>query len=83
MGRICRETQIVDENSLRETILYSQKRILNGFAGQNMPVFAGQLTDLELFSLICYIKTLNPQTPKDELDKANQELDPAAFGKKK
>jgi len=76
------ETQVVDENSLRENILYSQKRILEGYAGQNMPVFAGQINDVELYALICYIKTLNPTTPQAELDQANEQLDPEKVKKK-
>lgn len=66
------ESVIVDENSLRENILYSQKRIMTGYAGQNMPVFAGQINDNELYALIAYIKTLSKDTKKDDLDKANQ-----------
>jgi cytochrome c oxidase subunit 2 len=50
--------KLVDENWLRENILYSQKRILNNF-GNQMPVFAGQLSPLELDGLILYIKTLS------------------------
>lgn len=62
----------VDENWLRENILYSQKHILNGFAGQNMPIFAGQIKDPELDAIIFYIKTLSSKTPQNQLDEANQ-----------
>ncbi len=47
-----------------------------------MPVFAGQINDVELYALICYIKTLNPTTPQAELDQANEQLDPEKVKKK-
>jgi cytochrome c oxidase subunit 2 len=64
-------TAVVDDNVLREGILYSQKKILDGYAGQNMPVFAGQINDNELLGVISYIKTLSTKTGKADLDKAN------------
>ncbi len=50
--------QGVDENWLRENILYSQKRILKTF-DSSMPVFAGQLNPLEIDGVILYIKSLS------------------------
>lgn len=61
----------VDEDWLREGILYSQKKILDGYAGQNMPVFAGQINDNELLAVISYIKTLSDKTSEAERNKAN------------
>src|SRR5205085_1938982 len=57
----------VDENTLREDILYSQKRILKDY-GTQMPIFAGQITPMELDAVILYIKSLSdkykPETAK-------------------
>jgi cytochrome c oxidase subunit II len=52
------ETQTVSENTLREDIPYSQKRILQGFENK-MPTFAGQINELELDGVILYIKSLS------------------------
>ncbi|MBX3386861.1 MAG: c-type cytochrome [Phycisphaeraceae bacterium] len=68
-------SEVVDFNHLREHILYSQRKIMTGYAGQNMPIFAGQIKDTELDAIIFYIKTLSDKTPQPELDKANQEPD--------
>ena len=60
--------KLVDENWLRENILYSQKRImLSERDGKtpyptSMPIFAGQINDLELDGVILYIKSLNTST---------------------
>jgi len=48
----------VNENTLREDILYSQKRILKGYPS-SMPIFAGQITPMELDAVILYIKSLS------------------------
>jgi cytochrome c oxidase subunit II len=63
--------QGVDENWLRENILYSQKRILKGF-DSSMPVFAGQLNPLELDGVILYIKSLT-DAHKAEAEAAGKE----------
>lgn len=54
-------SQLVDENSLRENILYAQKRIMQGYP-TSMPTYAGQLKEVEIRGLILYIKSLNPKT---------------------
>jgi cytochrome c oxidase subunit 2 len=46
----------VDENYLRESILKPQEKIVNGFAGKNMPAFV--LKDWKIDALIEYIKSL-------------------------
>jgi cytochrome c oxidase subunit 2 len=46
----------VDENYLRESILKPQEKIVNGYAGKNMPAFV--LKDWKLDALIEYIKSL-------------------------
>jgi cytochrome c oxidase subunit II len=51
------EKHIVDENYLRESIVYPAKKIVKGY--QNvMPSYAGLLTDREINGIIEYIKTL-------------------------
>ena len=35
---------------------------MTGYAGQNMPIFAGQIKDTELDAIIFYIKTLSDKT---------------------
>lgn len=62
-------THVVDENWLRENILYAQKRVLEGYPN-TMPVFAGQINDKEMDAIIFYIKTLSENTPQSELDRA-------------
>lgn len=63
--------KLVDENWLRENILYSQRRIMTGYPA-SMPVYAGQLTSLELDALILYTKSLSSRTTPDKLDKKDQ-----------
>jgi cytochrome c oxidase subunit 2 len=47
----------VDENYIRESILYPQAKIVKGF-GPIMPSFKGQLKDWEIDALIAYLKTI-------------------------
>lgn len=58
-------SHVVDDEYLTESILYSQKKIVKGF-GANMPIFAGQLTNDEVFYLRLYIKSLSTQMSADE-----------------
>jgi cytochrome c oxidase subunit 2 len=51
-------SHVVDENWLRENILYSQKRIVKGYP-TSMPIFAGQLSPVEMDALVLYIKSLS------------------------
>ncbi|MFT3693523.1 MAG: cytochrome c [Kofleriaceae bacterium] len=50
-------TVTMDENYVRESILYPQKKSRPGFPN-TMPPFEGQLKDVELNGLIAYIKSL-------------------------
>ena len=51
------EKVVIDENYLRESIVYPAKKIAKGY--QNvMPSYAGLLTDREISGIIEYIKTL-------------------------
>lgn len=52
-------TVIADEAYLRDSILLPGKHIVAGFEDV-MPAFAGQLTEAELFKLIAYIQSLQP-----------------------
>ena len=52
-------TQVkADENYIRESILYPQKKIVAGW-GNAMPSYLGQLDDRDVNSIIAYMKTLN------------------------
>ncbi len=48
----------VDENYIRESILYPQKRIVKGF-GPVMPSFLGSLKDNEIDWIIWYLKSIS------------------------
>lgn len=49
---------VVDENYIRESILYSNKKIVQGFAPNLMPSFDAQLKDEEIAGLIAFIKSI-------------------------
>lgn len=61
-------TVTVDDNYLRESIEYAEKSRVAGFAGKNMPVFRGRISEVELDALVNYIKGLGPvdQAPTNE-----------------
>ena len=48
----------LDENYIRESILYPQKNIVKGFPSGNMPTFKGLIRDREIQGIIEYIKEL-------------------------
>jgi cytochrome c oxidase subunit 2 len=52
-------TVVADENYLRESIMNSQAKIVQGYQGI-MPTFQGMVTEENLIQLIAYIKTLKP-----------------------
>jgi len=52
-----------DENYLRESIMNSQARVVNGFQ-PIMPTFQGMVSEENLMQLIAYIKTLTPAAPE-------------------
>jgi len=52
----------VDDNYLRESIMYPQKKIVKGYATQNMNPFP-ELSDKQLNAIIDYIKTLGRKLP--------------------
>ena len=52
-----------DENYLRESIMNSQAKIVQGYQGI-MPAFQGMVTEENLLQLIAYIKTLKPAAPE-------------------
>jgi cytochrome c oxidase subunit 2 len=51
----------VDENYLKESILYPAKQIVSGYANA-MPSYEGQLSDQEVHALIEFIKTVDGST---------------------
>jgi cytochrome c oxidase subunit 2 len=54
-------TVIADDNYLRESIVNSQAKVVQGFQ-PIMPVFQGQISEENLMQLIAYIKSLKPAT---------------------
>lgn len=48
---------VVDENYIRESILYPQKKIAQGYP-PIMPAFENQLSEEEIAALIAFMKTL-------------------------
>ncbi len=58
------EEVLKDENYLQESILYSSKRVREGFTPL-MPAFANQLTADDLNNLIAYIKSLGGDAAVD------------------
>ena len=48
-----------DEEYIRQSILYPQEHIVQGFANANMPSYEGQLNDEQIDGLIAYIRVLN------------------------
>lgn len=63
------ETVKVDEPYLRESILNSQKQVLEGY-NPIMPTFKGQVNEEQLMSLIAYIKSLSGDTALAPMTKA-------------
>jgi cytochrome c oxidase subunit 2 len=55
-------TVVADENYLRESIMNSQSKVVQGYQ-PIMPAFQGQLSEENLMQLIAYIKTLKPVAP--------------------
>jgi cytochrome c oxidase subunit 2 len=56
-------TVVADENYLRESIMNSQAKVVEGYQGI-MPAFQGMVTEENLMQLIAYIKTLKPAAPE-------------------
>ena len=54
---------VADENYLRESIMNSQAKVVQGYKGV-MPAFQGMVTEESLLQLIAYIKTLKPAAPE-------------------
>jgi cytochrome c oxidase subunit 2 len=55
-------TAIADENYLRESIVNSQVKVVQGYQ-PIMPAFQGMLSEDQLMQLIAYVKTLKPVAP--------------------
>lgn len=74
------KTYLVDENYLREAILEPNKMIVEGYAPNLMPSYAGQLTDREIEAVIAFIRTLDgtgAPEPAVEVAKVEDTFDPA------
>jgi cytochrome c oxidase subunit II len=56
-------TVIADDNYLRESIMNSQAKIVQGYQ-PIMPTFQGSVSEEQLLELIAYIKTLKPAAPQ-------------------
>ena len=54
---------LVDENYIRESVLYPQKRIVLGFEGI-MPTFQGLLRERELQGVVAFIKSQSDRAPQ-------------------
>ena len=52
------QTVTIDEDYIRESIEYPNKKLVANFAGGQMPTFKGVLTDKQIGDLIVYIKSL-------------------------
>ncbi len=52
------ETQLADENYIRESIENPQAKLSKGFEDKLMPPYPGHLSELELNALVAYIKSL-------------------------
>ena len=51
--------QVVDDNYIRESVIYPQKRIVEGFGGATkMPSFEGKLSDEQIEWITAYIRSL-------------------------
>jgi cytochrome c oxidase subunit 2 len=50
---------LVDEDYIRESILYPQKRVVKGYEGVAMPSYLGSIKDREIDWIISYLKTIS------------------------
>src|SRR5690606_38611992 len=66
-------THPVDEQSLSENILNSQRSIVQGFP-TTMPVYVGQIKPLELQALVQFIKTLSDKANPTDIDAKEAEF---------
>ena len=63
------ETVPIDENYVRESILYPKAKIAKGY-NPVMPSYKGQLSDDDIASLIAYLKTLSKNVKEEPKAKA-------------
>ncbi len=64
------ESVTVDENYVRESIIYPKAKVHAGFAPV-MPSFKGQLSDDDLHCLVEFLKSISDKTPKSDREKAS------------
>lgn len=72
---------VADEEYLRESILYSTKKVVKGY-GPVMPVFEGQIKDEEILSLIAFIKSVTGEAaaPVEEVAVDTSGMSPEQLG---
>ena len=61
----------VDENYIRESIYYPQRRIVAGW-GNAMPSYLGVLSEEDISDIIAYMKTISQHTPESEQGQMSQ-----------
>lgn len=68
-------TVTADEQYIRESVTEPQKHIVAGFTGQNMPTFAGQLKDWDIFAITQFMKSLSDKggEAEDNWDRFREE----------
>ncbi len=71
-----RSTLIADEAYVRESILQPNAKIVAGYQPL-MPSFTGQISELELFDLVAYLKSLGEPTPAGKSSEAPQKDGPS------
>jgi cytochrome c oxidase subunit II len=81
------EKYVADENYIRESILYPQKKVVSGYPMPSpMPSYEGRLSDEEISKIIAFIKTLKgkaaPQPAPVEETQDASELSPVERGKR-
>ena len=67
----------IDENYIRESILYPQAKVVAGYPAMGMPSYSGQLSDDEITAIIEFIKTIDG-TQKVEVQPVVEEKKDAA-----
>ena len=63
------ESVAVDENYIRESILYPKAKIVKGYPAV-MPSYKGQLSDDDIASIIAYQKSISENTPEEESEES-------------
>jgi cytochrome c oxidase subunit 2 len=73
-------TYKVDENYIRESILYPQAKAVAGYPAMGMPSYQGQLDDDDITGIIEFIKTIDGSQKVEVLQPVVKKTDTAAVG---